>query len=222
MTKLIAAYPCLGKTTLSKWNRTSIFDREFNESRSIIGMSTEQIQLFFKACADIICLQLQTNTYEILFITENERLLMELNKRGIKPILIFPDAFDSLYMMRYKENVIKRSGLDWWNRVLASEIPTLPDRILESQALGYDVRLTNTLNPYIENVIEMPAILESTRNMAKEKKKELLPGYHWECKYCDGRLAKQSPYEEKKFMVCASCGAEWEDCKIPVPDESIW
>ena len=38
----------------------------------------------------------------------------------------------------------------------------------------------------------------------------------------DGRLAKQSPYEEKKFMVCASCGAEWEDCKIPVPDESIW
>ena len=93
MTKLIAAYPCLGKTTLSKWNRTSIFDREFNESRSIIGMSTEQIQLFFKACADIICLQLQTNTYEILFITEDERLLMELNKRGIKPILIFPDAF---------------------------------------------------------------------------------------------------------------------------------
>ena len=58
--------------------------------------------------------------------------------------------------------------------------------------------------------------------MAKEKKKELLPGYHWECKYCDGRHAKQSPYEEKKFMVCASCGAEWEDCKIPVPDESIW
>ena len=69
-----------------------------------------------------------------------------------------PDAFDSLYMMRYKENVIKRSGLDWWNRVLASEIPMLPDRILESQALGYDVRLTNTMNPYIENVIEMPAI----------------------------------------------------------------
>ncbi len=58
--------------------------------------------------------------------------------------------------------------------------------------------------------------------MAKEKKKELLPGYHWECKYCDGRHAKQSPYEEKKFMVCASCGAEWEDCKIPVPDGSIW
>ena len=64
--------------------------------------------------------------------------------------------------------------------------------------------------------------LERSRNMAKEKKKELLPGYHWECKYCDGRHAKRSPYEEKKFMVCASCGAEWEDCKIPVPDGSIW
>ena len=21
-------------------------------------------------------------------------------------------------------------------------------------------------------------------------------------------------------MVCASCGAEWEDCKIPVPDKA--
>lgn len=29
-------------------------------------------------------------------------------------------------------------------------------------------------------------------------------------------------YALKKGEICASCGAEWEDCKIPVPDESIW
>ena len=80
-------------------------------------------------------------------------------------------------------------------------------------------RLKHCFTPNYKDIL---ALMERSRNMAKEKKKELLPGYHWECKYCDGRLAKQSPYEEKKFMVCASCGAEWEDCKIPVPDESIW
>lgn len=47
----------------------------------------------------------------------------------------------------------------------------------------------------------------------------LKAGYHWECKYCDGMTPVQSPYEEKGFMVCLNCGAEWEDCKILVPDE---
>lgn len=156
MTNVIAAYPCLGKTTLYQLNKTFIFDREFNESRSVIGMSNEQIQSFFKACADIVCLQILTGTYEILFITEDERLLSELNSRGIKPILIFPDAFDDAYMNQYKEKVIQRSGLDWWNRVLASEIPILTDRIKKYKELGYDVRLTNSANPYIENVIDLP------------------------------------------------------------------
>lgn len=53
-------------------------------------------------------------------------------------------------------------------------------------------------------------------------------GYHWECKYCD--CTRAVPYPgEPDFLVCARCGAEWEDCKIQVPDdeydeedESIW
>ncbi len=51
---------------------------------------------------------------------------------------------------------------------------------------------------------------------------KLRPGYHWECKYCDGTRPVQSPYEVKGFMVCASCGAEWEDCKIQVPNPTIF
>lgn len=47
---------------------------------------------------------------------------------------------------------------------------------------------------FTPNYKDILALMERNRNMAKEK----------------------------KFMVCASCGAEWEDCKIPVPDESIW
>ena len=156
MTNVIAAYPCLGKTTLCQLNKNSVFDREFNESRSIIGMSEEQIKAFFRICADMIFLQIQTNTYEILFITEDERLISELYFRGLKPVLVFPNAFDSSYMKEYKDKVIGRSGIDWWNRVLACEIPMLTERIKKYEQLGYDVRLTDSQRPYIEDVIELP------------------------------------------------------------------
>ncbi|SHO50100.1 hypothetical protein SAMN02745217_02587 [Anaerocolumna xylanovorans DSM 12503] len=57
--------------------------------------------------------------------------------------------------------------------------------------------------------------------MAMNKIK-IKPGYHWECKYCDSTSAVQSPYEEKGFLVCGHCGAEWEDCKIQVKDEPFY
>lgn len=46
---------------------------------------------------------------------------------------------------------------------------------------------------------------------------KIKPGYHWECKYCD--YTRGVPYpDEPDFIVCGRCGAEWEDCKILVPD----
>ena len=39
MTQIISAFPCLGKTTLYQLNKKKIFDREFNESRSQLGMN---------------------------------------------------------------------------------------------------------------------------------------------------------------------------------------
>ena len=155
-TRIIATYPCLGKTTLGDLNKKRIFDREFNESRSIIGMTETQIDQFFKACADIICLQADTNTYEIMFITEDDRLLRELAKRDIKPTLVFPNIFDDIYMKIYDTNVIMRSGLDWWKRVIEPERKTLEERIVKYKNAGYDVKLTNRDKPYIEDVIALP------------------------------------------------------------------
>lgn len=44
------------------------------------------------------------------------------------------------------------------------------------------------------------------------------PGTHWECRYCD--CTRGVPYaDEPDFLVCARCGAEWEDCKILVDDD---
>lgn len=48
---------------------------------------------------------------------------------------------------------------------------------------------------------------------------KLKPGYHWECKYCD--YTRGVPYPgEPDFLVCGRCGAEWEDCKIQVPNDT--
>lgn len=116
-------------------------------------MSEDQIKEFFKACADIVCLQIKADAYQVLFITEDDRLLSELYNRGIKPILVFPDTNNATYMAEYKEKVIARSGVEWWNRVLAGDISELGNRIEKYRRLGYDVRLTNSANPYIEDVV---------------------------------------------------------------------
>ena len=47
---------------------------------------------------------------------------------------------------------------------------------------------------------------------------KLKPGYHWECKYCDCTMGVPYP-DEPDFLVCGRCGAEWEDCKIQVPND---
>lgn len=44
------------------------------------------------------------------------------------------------------------------------------------------------------------------------------PGTHWECRYCDCTRGVPCA-DEPDFMVCAHCGAEWEDCKVLVDDE---
>lgn len=44
------------------------------------------------------------------------------------------------------------------------------------------------------------------------------PGTHWECRYCDCTRGVPCA-DEPDFMVCAQCGAEWEDCKVLVDDE---
>lgn len=43
-------------------------------------------------------------------------------------------------------------------------------------------------------------------------------GKHWECKYCDYTHGLPYP-DEPDFLVCGRCGAEWEDCKILVPND---
>jgi hypothetical protein len=55
--KIISAYPCLGKTTIANSDKEKFFDREFFESRTVIGMSDDVIDKLFSSFADIIEIQ---------------------------------------------------------------------------------------------------------------------------------------------------------------------
>lgn len=169
MTHIISAFPCLGKTTLFTLNKDTIFDREFNESRSIRGMSQEEQKSFFQHCADMVQLQKDTGYYDYIFITDNPELVTRLDPTYITHI--YPDIFNESVMADYKQSVIERSGLDWYERVIPPKISNLKEHIQELLNLGCDVRLTNLDQKHIEDVFEFNS--RTILPHAKAEKKEL-------------------------------------------------
>ena len=127
--KIISAYPCLGKTTIANSNKEKFFDREFFESRTVIGMPNHVINKIFNSFANIIELQYQYGSQDILFITDDERLLKQLRQRNIPYTIVLPDVRQNAVFNEYKKRVIERSGIEWWNRVLESDIEDLKRRI---------------------------------------------------------------------------------------------
>lgn len=158
--KIIAAYPCLGKTTIYKLNKDRCFDCEFNESRAAMQMNEGLCNRFFNYCAEIIKLETLAGYYDIIFITDDDRLISKLEKtlRDFKNnvIFVFPDTSDDDVMKEYKSKVIKRSGIDWYNKVLLPEACNLNDRVNYYKECGYDVRLTDLEKRYIEDVVDFP------------------------------------------------------------------
>ncbi|MBC2091932.1 hypothetical protein HCJ41_14200 [Listeria welshimeri] len=157
MTQIISAFPCLGKTTLCNLNRDTIFDREFNESRSIRGMLQEEKAAFFQQCADMVELQKNTGYYDYIFITDNPDLVTKLDQKNIT--YIYPNVFDSGIMDAYKKQVVERSGEEWYDRVIPPKLDNLKEYIQQLLDLNYDVRFTDAEHPYIEDVFDFNAEL---------------------------------------------------------------
>lgn len=154
--QIIAAFPCLGKTTISKLNKDKCFDREFCESRSILGMTPEQQDRFFDNCAGIVCIQYKADYHKVLFITEDERLLSRLENLKKDITLVFPDAYNTAFMEEYKQRVIERSGAPWYERVITPELLNLCERLDRYKEEGWDLRLVDHQHPYIEDVVKLP------------------------------------------------------------------
>ena len=124
-TKIIAAYPCLGKTTLSKISKKRFLDMEFNESSKTKMMSEVERSHFFDFCVQKIEEEYYSGNFEIVFISEDDEILKRLLSKKISFILILPNIFKKRVMQEYKRRVISRSGKSWWNNVIEPEICSL-------------------------------------------------------------------------------------------------
>jgi len=154
-TKIIAAYPCLGKTTLSKISKNRFLDMEFNESSKTKMMSEVERSHFFDFCVQKIEEEYYSGNFEIVFISEDDEILKRLLSKKISFILILPNIFKKRVMQEYKRRVICRSGKSWWNNVIEPEICSLQKRIefYKNNEL-VDVYLTNE-NEYICDKVDL-------------------------------------------------------------------
>ena len=154
-TRIIAAYPCLGKTTLSKISKNRFLDMEFNESSKTKMMSEIERSHFFDFCVQKIEEEYYSGNFEIIFISEDDEILKRLLLKKIRFILILPNAPNKRAMQDYKSRVIYRSGESWWNNVIELEIGSLQKRIefYKNNEL-VEVYLTNE-NEYICDKVDL-------------------------------------------------------------------
>lgn len=150
MTHIISAFPCMGKTSIFELNKETTFDREFNETRSIKGMSAIDCQTFFDQCANIVKLQMNTNVYDYIFITDHPSLVLRLYQKSITHI--YPNFFDKEVMNEYKNRILERNNLEWYERVITPKLSGIESYIEKLFQMGCDVRLTDLNNRYIEDV----------------------------------------------------------------------
>ena len=151
-TRIISAFPCLGKTSLTQKYKDIYFDFEIYESRATKGMNQLQEFEFFKNCARNIQIIYNTGFYEIIFITDDERLLQELRKLNLEIIHVIPNTNKKDDLLEYKERVVARSGLDWFNNILLKDINNLPDKLIKIKKLKEKIYFVEP-GKYIEDLV---------------------------------------------------------------------
>ena len=152
MTIIISAFPCLGKTTLTNQNKEKYFDAEIYESRATKGISESQKKDFFKASALKIKIIYNTGYYDAIFVTDDERLLDELRLWGLPIIHILPNPNNKRHLQEYISRVIKRSGLEWYQRVLSKDVSDLEDKINKVSTSSEKIYFVEP-SKYIEHLV---------------------------------------------------------------------
>lgn len=107
---------------------------------------------FFKNCARNIQILYETGFYEVIFITDDERLLQELRKLNLEIIHVLPNINNKDDLLEYKERVIKRSGIEWLNNILLQDINELPNKLLEIKRLKEKIYFVEP-GKYIEDLV---------------------------------------------------------------------
>lgn len=154
MTVIVSAYPGLGKTTITNSDKNRFFDMEVYESRATKGLSESDINKFFSNIAENINLIYNSNTYEYIFVTDDFRLLKKLEEFNIDIVYIFPNPYNEKDLENYINRLIKRSGKEWFDRVMIDDMRNLKDKITYLKNNKKDVRLVG-YNQYIEDLLDI-------------------------------------------------------------------
>ena len=157
--KIIAAFPCLGKTTVYNLNNKRCFDRKFEIKKSLKGMGQREALRFFDCCAEIISLQYKLDAYEVMFIDADDRLIKRIGKDpAIKKDLtiVFPNVLDKNVLEEYLIRTTNFYGTYWVNENIKNELDALPARIKSFKDEGFDIRLTNLTQKYMHEVVNLP------------------------------------------------------------------
>lgn len=157
--KIIASFPCLGRTTVFNLNRDRCMDRKFDTDKSIVRFGQLETDRFFDCCAEIVNLQYRANAYDIMFVDDDDRLIKRLGEDpALKKdlILVFPNIMGKSDMEEYIIRATGFYGIPWVNKNIKPKIDRLPDRVRYYRDKGYDIRFTNSIQKYIPDVISLP------------------------------------------------------------------
>jgi hypothetical protein len=154
MTKIISGFPCIGKTTIGNSNKFKYNDIEFRETAAQRGMSELDKEKLFDNYANIIELIYKSNYYDYLFVTDNYKLIDNLIERNIEFTYVVPDIKDINFAKIYKERVLARNNLDWYNNVISPKLEILEYEI--NKVKNYpkaNILLLDTKHPLLKNLI---------------------------------------------------------------------
>lgn len=154
MTVIVSAYPGLGKTTITNSDKNMFFDMEVYESRATKGLSENDINKFFSNVAENINLIYNSNAYEYIFVTDDFRLLKKLEEFNMEIVYILPNPYKEKDLENYINRLIKRSGKEWFDRVMIDDMRNLKDKITYLKNNKKDVRLVG-YNQYIEDLLDI-------------------------------------------------------------------
>lgn len=130
MTKVIAGFPCIGKTTLyNEGLQRKFMDLEFRETATTRGMTEEQKEIVFENYACIVEQVIESGTYEFIFVMDDIRLLTKLSKKNISFTLVIPNPKDATFIEEHHQRVLKRNNQEWYDDRIIPRLNMLENTI---------------------------------------------------------------------------------------------
>lgn len=141
MTKIISVFPCINKEKFSK-NECYFDATQILEAEATKMMTTKNKNIFYRNCTSAITNLYRTGFYDIIFITEEKRILEKLALADIPVVQILPNINS---LDKYKNQVIIKHGEEIWEHDIKGRVEGLPDLVDFANSTGNPIHF---VNPY--------------------------------------------------------------------------